>query len=413
MQENSEIKNNLDSMGSVTMATLPKTTDDVGSKKVLRQPGIDGLRTLAVLFMIASHTTRLIDWDSRRGWSVFSLLIEPMTASLFLILVGSSLVFAWRAALNKEHGLKSWYRKQCIRALAFWCLSCLFYSLEEGFHWPDAVLMSGILCTIAYASLIGTWIISLRFREIILVILSVGLFGLEVYLDKHHILLFMVNLGNSPLLPLFLFTCLGALGSFGLLSSSKWIKPFLVVLACITLGLIFSRYNFSAVFSKPIGRYESARSIVKVVNGLRVEHTIPYYNLRPILVPVIASLTIMLFAVFQGIFWLGNFFGKKFLGEEGVVYKGFVEVKDFVFLIGRYSLDVYILHLSLLAVLILKWGMRPLGKSWQGDGTYIGIVCLCYAWAWNRDRMRKRKLAKGMRTDLDWNAKLGAKVNEV
>ena len=314
-----------------------------------------------------------------------------MTASLFLILVGASLVFAWRAALKQKNGIKIWIRKQGIRALAFWCLSCLFYSLEEGFHWPDAVLMSGILCTIAYVSLIGTVIISIRFRELILVILSIGLFGLHVYLDKHHILLFMLNSGNSPLLPLLLFTCLGALGSLALLSSSKWLKPALVIFAVVTLSVILSHFSFTEIFSKPVGRYDSARSIVKIVNGQRIDHIIPYYNLRPILVPVIASLTILIFALFKSIFWLGNFLTKSLKTPKGLPYKGLGTIKNFAFLIGRYSLDVYILHLSLLALLILKWGMRPLHNAWQGDGTYIVILFLCYAWVWNRERMRKKK----------------------
>ena len=51
-----------------------------------RDHALDALRLAAVLLMIASHTSRLIDWDERRGWSHFSLLIEPLTASLFLIL---------------------------------------------------------------------------------------------------------------------------------------------------------------------------------------------------------------------------------------------------------------------------------------------------------------------------------------
>src|SRR6185295_4135101 len=94
----------------------------------------------------------LIEWDARRAWNSFAMLIEPMTASMFLIMVGASLVHSWR---RFSGGRAQWYRKQGVRALGLWLVSGVFYTLQEGFHWPDAVFLSGILATIAYSILMG------------------------------------------------------------------------------------------------------------------------------------------------------------------------------------------------------------------------------------------------------------------
>ena len=350
-----------------------------------RDNALDALRLLAVLLMMASHTSRLIAWDKRRAWSFFSLLIEPLTAALFLILVGASLAHSWLSARSRGVRRGAWYRKQALRAAGLWAISTLFYCLEEGgVHFPDAVTMSGILATIAYTILMGMLLVSLPRPIPALAPISAALLGLHQWLDLHAMRIFIVNAGNSPLLPLFLFACLGAAGALALEYGGRGTRAALVAAALLTLALILRRHPFAEVFSKPLGRYETAR-IISIRNGnAQVDRSIPYYNLRPILVPMIASMIVLAYALLA------------------LMRPVLDKAAKFLLPMGRHSLDAYILHLSLLALLVVKFGQRPLGKAWQGDAVILAVIAICYAWTAGRERLiRKRGTARraGMRTD--------------
>jgi hypothetical protein len=329
---------------------------------------------IAVLFMMMSHTTRLIAWDERRAWSVFSLLIEPMTASLFLILVGASLTHSWLSA-RERGGAKpetetraAWLKKQALRALPLWAVSCVFYTLEDGPHLPDMVTMSGILATIAYTILAGMFLVSARRPIPLLIAVVVALSGLHEWLDRIGLHLFALNAGNSPLLPLFLFACLGALGAYVLERGSRRTHALLAAAALLTVAALVHRHGFSNLFSKPLGRYETLRTLVTHSAGRMVERNIPYYNLRPVLVPMIASLTILLY------------------GLLALLRPALDRSARWALPLGRRSLDVYVLHLALLAILVETGGRRPLKQAWQGDVVILGVTALCYAWVTARDR---------------------------
>ncbi|MDB5047459.1 MAG: hypothetical protein JWO30_530 [Fibrobacteres bacterium] len=351
---------------------MPETEPQPSATPRRRDVALDALRMIAVLLMMASHTTRLISWDERRGWSRFSLLIEPLTASLFLILVGTSLAHSWQSFRNRPGGRALWYRKQMVRAAMLWILSCVFYSLEEGFHLPDAVTMSGILATIAYTILAGMLLVSASRPIPILLAVCAALLGLEAWLDARGLKVFVLNGGNSPLLPLFLFACLGALGALALESGNRPARAGLVTVALLTLAILLGRHPFADIFSKPLGRYETARIVARMNDNVRVEKSIPYYNLRPILVPMIASLVVLAYAILA------------------LLRRPLERTARWLLPMGRHSLDVYILHLSLLAMLVLKGGMRPLGKAWQGDAAIGALIVICYAWTVGRERFWRR-----------------------
>lgn len=336
-----------------------------------RDNALDALRLIAVLFMIASHTSRLIDWGARRDWSRFSLLVEPMTASLFLTLVGASLARSWLSAQARAQpgkGRGEWMKRQALRALALWAVSCVFYSLEDGPHFPDVVTMSGILATIAYTILFCmAWVSSPR-PVPILAALAAAMLGLHAWLDYHGLKVFALNAGNSPLLPLTLFACLGALGAFALQKGNRAVRLGLVAAALIAVEFILRRHGFAEVFSKPLGRFETLRTVVTMKGEARIEKDIPYYNLRPILVPMIAGLTVLLYALLA------------------LARPALDRCSRHLLSLGRRSLDVYILHLSLLAILVVAGGKRPLKDSWQGDAVVLGVIAICWMWVTARER---------------------------
>lgn len=309
------------------------------------------------------------------------LVIEPLTASLFLILVGASLVYSWegvnaksRTSESKLGNLRySWFRKQGLRALMLWSISCVFYTLEEGFHLPDVLILSGILATIAYTILVGMCLISNRYSTPILMVVSIVLVCFNLYLDQANKIWFFVNSGNSPMMPLFLFACLGALGARVIQLNHRILNSMCVLAALVTLAWIFHLHTFEAVFTKPLGRFETVRTIVSGSPDLKVEKNIPYYNLRPILVPVIISIIVLAYAILAGL--------KPFLSR----------VFAPIFILGRRSLEMYVLHLTLLAGLVLKGGLRPLHKNWQGDLTLVIVVGTCYGWVYLREKYSRSK----------------------
>lgn len=379
----------------------------------LRDPVLDALRTLAVLLMIASHTTRLIAWDERRDWSRWSLIIEPFTASLFLILVGASLVQSREKARRSGAAPPAWLRRQAIRAGALWALSIVFYTVSEGFQFPDAIFLSGILCTIAYTSLAGSLLLITPRPALSLALLAGAMTSAYVWLDLRELRLFVLSAGNSPLLPLSLFGVLGALATLGLATRRRWLNALLVAAAVAAMAVLLSRHSFVAIFTKPLGRYETARVFTKhqaapagedtgsagertgpagekEATGVpgappavaaKVEKTIPYYNLRLLLFPAILSLTVLIYALLAAM---------RPIFRRGGSYPASGPAA-WLFRLGRRSLDVYILHLALLAILVTVGGKRPLKETWQGDAVYLGVIALCYLWVWGRDIQAARR----------------------
>ncbi len=360
MNENSGEAASPSDPGSPIANETGKTTS-----KGRRDTAMDGLRAIAVLLMMASHTSRLIAWDARREWCRFSLLIEPLTASLFLILVGASLRRSWMSA--RARGRWTWIRKQGLRALALWVTSCLFYTLEEGFHPPDALVLSGILATIGYTIFILSPLVSLRKPVPVLGLFVAVLLGTHFLLDHAGLRWFMINAGNSPLLPLLPFAALGALGVCALESRRKWMHLLLATVAAGTLLSLTLKFGFAEIFNYPLGRYDTVRAIVSGTGALRVEKTIPYYNLRPLLVPMIASIIVLVYGLLSLLRpWLDG-------------------AARFLLPLGRHSLDAYIVHLSILALFVLKGGKRPLVQTWQGDSVFIFVIFVTYLWTLWRD----------------------------
>lgn len=350
------------------MTTDPQPSIAASAPRSSRDNALDALRLIAVLFMIASHSSRLVVWESRRDWSRFSLLVEPMTASLFLTLVGASLAHSWLSARARGLGRGEWISRQAVRALGLWAVSCVFYTLEDGPHFPDVVTMSGILATIAYTILMCSILVSASKPVPFLLALAAAMLGLHLWLDVNGMKVFVLNAGNSPLLPLSLFACLGALGALALAGGNRAVRLGLVAAALIAVELIIRKHGFTEVFSKPLGRFETVRTIATMKGEARIEKDIPYYNLRPILVPMIAGLTVLLYSVLA----LARPVLDRFAGH--------------LLSLGRRSLDVYILHLTLLAILVVLGGKRPLKAAWQGDAVILGVIAICWLWVTARDR---------------------------
>jgi hypothetical protein len=359
-----------------------------------RDHGMDALRTLAVIAMMASHTARLISFDLRPAWAQMVLLLEPITPTLFLLLVGLSLARSYERFHHKayERGqvadTSAWYLRQLRRAGILWLISGVFFTLELGFRLPDVITASGILATIAYAIVVIGGLLAMPTGTLPrwLPLLSVWLVGVALFLwiDATGRGIFILTTGNSPLLPLCLFALTGALwgrfftsnpSAFPAAPSStpRWLAPVLgISLVLIALALI-ARYGLEPLFSKPLGRSDAGRLVPAPFYGGGTTY-LGYYNLRPVL--ALASLGIQLGCLVI----LGGLFLK--LPERAAA---------FGFALGRDALVAYILHLALLGVLVVATGERqPLTEAWQVSAVWVTLIVTCMIFArWRKSRGRK------------------------
>src|SRR6186713_2129250 len=109
------------------------TSSTVHRLPSMRNIGLDALRTLAIVSMMAAHTSRMVEFDFRPVWCAWVLLLEPIIPSLFLLMVGISLTYSLQRAREKSSSEKSaatlWYFRQARRALVLWAIGILFYVL--------------------------------------------------------------------------------------------------------------------------------------------------------------------------------------------------------------------------------------------------------------------------------------------
>ncbi len=326
-----------------------------------RDSGIDALRAIAVLAMMAAHTSRLIDFDVREAWSYGVLLLEPLIPSLFLFLVGVSLTHSRAKADNA----RSWYLRQTRRAAGLWLISAVFFALEDGLRFPDMLMASGILCTITYAILtVGALLLLPKPVWMLGLALGAGISAF-VRIDLAGAHPFWLVSGNSPLFPLLLFAAAGAL--WGLCSRRFPRAVFWIAPPALLLGawLVF-RHGWEPLFTKPLGRSDATRVLAPPILG-GTEKSVPYYNLRPLL-----SLTCLCFHL--SALGLVRFIH---IGENWA-HRGFA--------LGRRALEAYVLHLFILAMLVVTLGMRPLRAAWQGNAVLAGVAAICWGWAWRRER---------------------------
>ena len=345
------------------MRTLPR-----------RDYGIDVLRTLAILAMMAAHTTRLIEYDMRWSWSYFALLLEPLIPTLFLTLVGISLAYSFALSTSSP---RIWYQRQCKRGLMLWVISGIFFALEEGFRFPDVLVASGILCTIAYSLFFVGGLLALPKSNWLLGILWI--LGVLAFYQMDHVgkKTFLLLSGNSPLFPLVLFALSGALWVRLYQVHPRWLMGGTVLL--IFFGaFILVRQGLEPLFTNPLGRSDARRILLPSLMPMGGEpKEVLYYNLRPLL----------------ALFCLSFHFGALAISRLCLHFSG--KWTRFFLVLGRHSLEIYMFHLFCLGAIVVLGGKRPLNSGWKGTLVLMAVMTLSWSWAlWRESKLFRKTPAQ-------------------
>jgi uncharacterized membrane protein len=121
-----------------------------------RHPELDLLRTLAIVMMILYHLVFDLAIYFRFPLDPFSggwLILERVTAVLFLLVVGMSFVVSWEQKKNQELPLSKRYGRQVRRAAIIGSAAALVSIATYAFD-PETYVRFGILHLIALCALL-------------------------------------------------------------------------------------------------------------------------------------------------------------------------------------------------------------------------------------------------------------------
>jgi hypothetical protein len=347
-----------------------------------RDAALDATRTFAIWLMVACHSARLISKRHRPDWMQFAMEIEPLCQALFMAMVGVSLVYSVRIATAR--GEKGWGLRQLKRAGQIFGIGFLLFFFEKGWQWPWTITSNGILGAIAESMVLFLPLAVLAQRRPAAglwagVALTAGLFGATYALDVADIHLLVLNAGNGALMPYAVLTGFGFIAACVLLDRGRVAKGLLLATVGIAGALSVWHYGFMPIFDHPIGRvstpavYQVAGSGPEQVWKLLTHQPLKadatsYYNFRPALIP-------LLMALCAGIYTLARLPGKE------------MERLRPLWLVGRQSLGVYLLHLILIAITVVAVGKnRALNEPWLVTTGFCVILGACYLYAFMKER---------------------------
>jgi peptidoglycan/LPS O-acetylase OafA/YrhL len=139
---------------------------------------------------------------------------------------------------------------------------------------------------------------------------------------------------------------------------------------------MLARHGANALFTRPFGRSDAGRDLAAALFPAGAPLHVGFYNLRPVL--ALACLGTQLAALAL----LGPLLG--WLRERPA---------RFLFALGRRSLEAYVLHLTLLALLVVSFGLHPLRAAWQWGLVLTTIYGVSWAWCLFRESQKQRKLS--------------------
>jgi hypothetical protein len=305
-------------------------------------------------------------------------------------MVGVSLVYSLRIATSRRQD--GWTKRQVRRAGELWLIGFVLFFVQRGWQWPWTVAAHGILEAIAEAMLIFLPAVLIGRNKplrgaLVAGGMTVAMMATDWVLDAQGIRILVLNAGNGCIIPYAIPTGFGVVAAYALLDGGKKAKAGLLVFAVACAAFTLSQVGFEDAFGKPFGRVSTPAQFKIAGDGFTQvwklitdqplkDYEASYYNFRPGLIP-------LLFALCTGVYTLFRLLGPV------------TERLKPLWVVGRHSLGVYVLHLILVAVPVVITGKnRALPEPWKANLGFVAILGLCYAYAFWKDRRAAKKRAE-------------------
>ena len=337
--------------------------------------GIDLFRALAVIFMMFAHTARLRtgltnphgDWLAApvSDWPFLAALrYEPLCSAMFLFVAGFSVVLSQA----NDQGTPSQWLSRTLKRLGVLYLIAVTLSLgDPGFQWPDTLVSPGILSIIALA--VATSALALLSPAPVRLLAGLTVTGtaLTVWLEQTGKGIPGLNAGAGGLFPLMTVAWAGSLcalvrqrfGSAGL----KWLlgASLLVSVAVMGLNQPWVTYPATERTLYPGSEVDAALAamadLVGLYAGESATRAVSYWNHSAVFLarclPLLLGGLMLTMHVWPAVRGRGS----RFLAW-----------------MGREALNLYVLHLLILAVFQVA-GLLPPTGAW-GLALVAGIVLL-------------------------------------
>lgn len=181
--------------------------------------GLNIFRAIAVLMMILAHGARLqtnmnalhttpslagfFDWPL-----VLMLIIEPIISAMFLFIAGFSLVLS---LVSSKQTKKQWLKRLSSKMAVLYGISVIFYLADQGAQLPDLLASSGVLGIIAVGILsAGIALCTVR-PVMVLGLLTMGTLTTAFILEQEKLDIVGLNAGAGGMVPLIAMAYLGSL----------------------------------------------------------------------------------------------------------------------------------------------------------------------------------------------------------
>ncbi len=337
--------------------------------------GLNLFRALAILLMIVAHSARLqtnlpaiSHQPSLAGLAdqciLFVLQIEPIISAMFLFIAGFSLVLSHAQRVATE---TQWLRRQAGRALQLYGIAIVFHLADAGLQWPDTFVSPGILSVIAVAVVAGAACLSLRWQWQALVALTLAGWVMTAIFEHMRVAIPGINAGAGGMFPLVTLAWLGALTG---LARARWPQHGLqIVLGGSLLPAMLalaSDYPWTVLLPTTLHLYPgdhigsllaSLQDMVGLYNGAVQVRTTQFWNHSSIFALRALPLLVLMLIVFLSAFRSAR-----------------QPVVAFCHRMGSQALNLYVLHLVLLAPLELT-GIKPT-TGWQTLLVVAAIVAV-------------------------------------
>lgn len=334
------------------------------SAKNTQLPGLNVYRALAVILMILAHAARVqTDMGTLRAnpagaglfdWPLLgTLIIEPIISAMFLFIAGFSLVLSLRSS---RESASAWLARLGWRMGTLYLISVVFALADQGVQWPGVVVSSGVLGIIA-VGVFTTGLMLVAPRSIALLAGStLVIIGITYALDNARASVIGLNAGAGGVVPLVVLAYLGALT--GMIYQRAGLNGLGMVLTATLLTGALALASSAPWITQPpttVHQYPGDRvqavwhsllDVVGLYDGAVHSGVVRYWNhswifpLRAL--PILVAGLIL------------------FLGLIRHTRRPALQFLDWM---GRQALNLYILHLVLLAGVELS-GIKPV-TGWQ------------------------------------------------